>query len=157
MTEPVKFVLKGDDSKREAKVKVYMPESGSALFIEVEGMENEHGNPLLALDLQEGMLALFAWTDHSEEYTHRLDLDAGKITEAHEDRDVPKVGVCPYCGDIGWFASTCHNSSFYPEGSVAILRCGDCEAIKSDVAARKLAKAAGYVLDKKGVVLEYPE
>lgn len=77
--------ITGEASDRTARVKISKAGSDNAIFVEVEGMENEHGNPLLAIDMHEGKLRLFAWGKRDgEEYTHVLNLDTGKLEEVHE-------------------------------------------------------------------------
>jgi hypothetical protein len=78
-----KFNLVDDVSDRKVVVKASLAGTEGAVLIEVEGLENEHGNPLLSIDLFDGKLKLFAWTDQAgEEYTHVLNLDSGQIEEA---------------------------------------------------------------------------
>ena len=77
--------IKGEASDRKAVVKVSKSETDCAVFVEVGGMENKHGNPLIALDLHNGSLRLFVWGKRSgEEYTHVLNLDTGKLEEVYE-------------------------------------------------------------------------
>ena len=77
--------IKGEGSDREAVVKLTKPDSDSAIMIDVEGMENAHGNSLAAIDLHEGQLRLFVWGKREgEEYTHVINLDTGKLEEIQE-------------------------------------------------------------------------
>lgn len=77
--------IKGEGSEREAVVKLTKPSTDSAIMIDVEGMENEHGNSLAALDLHDGRLRLFVWGKRDgEEYTHVINLDTGKLEEIYE-------------------------------------------------------------------------
>lgn len=77
--------IKGEGSDRTAEVKLTKPTTDSAIMIDVEGMENEHGNCLAAIDLHDGKLRLFVWGKRDgEEYTHVLNLDTGKLEEVYE-------------------------------------------------------------------------
>lgn len=77
--------IKGEGSDREAVVKLTKPCTDSAIMIDVEGMENKHGNSLAALDLHDGKLRLFVWGKRDgEEYTHVINLDTGKLEEVYE-------------------------------------------------------------------------
>lgn len=77
--------IKGEGSNRKAVVTITKPTTDSAIMIDVEGMENAHGNSLAAIDLHEGKLRLFVWGKRDgEEYTHVLNLDTGKLEEVHE-------------------------------------------------------------------------
>lgn len=77
--------LQGEGSDRKATVKVSESGTGCAVVVEVEGMENEYGNPLFSIDLHEGRLRLFVWGKRDgAEYTHVLNLDSGKIEESYE-------------------------------------------------------------------------
>lgn len=78
------FTIRGEGSDRKATIRASTPGTGGAVFITVDGLENKNGNPLMTIDLHEGTLALFVWGDREgEEYTHRIDLDTGKITESY--------------------------------------------------------------------------
>ena len=72
---------------------------------------------------------------------------------AHEDEDNEP---CEFCGGKGWAPSACHGSRHYPEGSIAILKCDECELFPYDEEAQAAARAAGYTLSDIGLVVKEP-
>lgn len=64
--------------------------------------------------------------------------------------------ACEFCHGKGWAPCRCYGSSYYPEGSVAILKCDECGLFEWDDDAQEEARRCGYTLNERGVVLHEP-